>query len=182
MISFDVGCDWYRLTMIKFYAVVWFDKIWHGNTLWFRQIMIFSSLASHYRYHSISFYSHEPIWIMRALSILEAQQAAGAFMNFLHASQNDSMAMVTPSVDVSWKSISRSRKNAWGIGGKSLGKGRWTHVATRNNETWIGVVFLPEWIREGFSFKLQTCMAQSFVFFWCWVAKQLQVFDLAAHS
>ena len=59
---------------------------------------------------------------MRALSILEAQQAAGAFMNFLHASQNDSMAMVTPSVDVSWKSISRSRKNAEALEGNRLAK------------------------------------------------------------
>ena len=57
---------------------------------------------------------------MRALSIsvgffLEAQQAAGAFMNFLHASQNDSMAMVIFSVDVSMeKSISLAEmKSKW---------------------------------------------------------------------
>lgn len=91
--------------------------------------MIWSNhdIASHYRYHNIPFYSHEPIWVMRALSILvvyfiEAQQAAGAFMNFLHASQNDSMAMVISSVDVSWKSIREVDKMAEALEGNRLAK------------------------------------------------------------
>lgn len=88
------------LLLINYYLLLLFIIIYILLLLFTIIIIIY---YYYYYYTMLYIYTHNicikyHIRSFQTLWSAEAQQAAGAFMNFLHASQNDSMAMVVASV------------------------------------------------------------------------------------